>query len=120
MGGMTASETRFIEVLSELFSAKGLPLLAMTLQTVVDDGYGIVFSSYLNLFAREAGKLVSAVIENAHRFGGVVTVSLQLPARLSPGSDGVARLYLREPARTPKSSGQKCTLLLRRECLVCD
>jgi len=35
----------------------------------------LFFPSHLNLGAIEAGKLVSAVIENAHRFGGVVTVN---------------------------------------------
>src|SRR2546427_1535421 len=35
----------------------------------------LFFPSHLNLSAIEAGKLVSAVIENAHRFGGVMTVN---------------------------------------------
>lgn len=35
----------------------------------------LFFSSYLNLSPKEAGKLISAIIENAHQFGGVVTVN---------------------------------------------
>src|SRR2546422_9328224 len=35
----------------------------------------LFFPCYLNVSAMEARKLVSAVIENAHRFGGVVTVN---------------------------------------------
>src|SRR2546427_545613 len=35
----------------------------------------LFFPSHLNLSAIEAGKLVRVVIENAHRFGGVVTVN---------------------------------------------
>src|SRR3989441_13235624 len=35
----------------------------------------LFFPSHLNLSAKEAGKLVHAIIENAPQFGGVVTVN---------------------------------------------
>src|SRR3989441_2870835 len=35
----------------------------------------LFFPSHLNLSAQEAGKLVRAIIENAPRFGGVLTVN---------------------------------------------
>ena len=35
----------------------------------------LFFPSHLNLSAKEAGKLVRAIIDNAPRFGGVVTVN---------------------------------------------
>src|SRR2546422_2097992 len=35
----------------------------------------LFFPSHLNLSAKEAGKLVRAIIENVPRFGGVVTVN---------------------------------------------